>query len=128
MLKLSAAIAAVTLCIGVPITTVRASAAPAAPKRIKVAESVQSKKAIRQIPPKYPKRALMNEQQGFIAFDAVIGTNGHVLSLRPQRKSYNADLVRGARGAVMLWLYEPTLLNGKPVEVETTITVPFKLD
>jgi TonB family protein len=128
MPKLSAAIAAVTLCIGVPITTVRAYAAPAAPQRIKVAADVQNKKAIRQIPPKYPKRALMNEQQGFIVFDAVIGTNGHVLSLRPQSKSYNADLLQAAGGAVMQWLYQPTLLNGKPVEVETTITVPFKLD
>src|SRR5579872_6894086 len=57
-------------------------------------------------------------------------TNGHVLSLRPQSKSYNADLVQAAGGAVKQWLQQPILLNGKPVEVarRSAGSVPLGLD
>jgi outer membrane biosynthesis protein TonB len=33
-----------------------------------------------------------------------------------------------ASEAVRRWRYKPYLLNGKPVEVATTVTVDFKLD
>jgi protein TonB len=36
-------------------------------------------------------------------------------------------LVAAARSAILQWRYRPTLLNGKPVEVVTTITVRFAL-
>jgi len=37
------------------------------------------------------------------------------------------ELANAARGAVSQWRYRPTLLNGVPVEVLTTIEVEFKL-
>jgi periplasmic protein TonB len=36
-------------------------------------------------------------------------------------------LVPAALDAVKQWRYRPFLLNGEPVEVETTITVTFSL-
>jgi protein TonB len=39
----------------------------------------------------------------------------------------DARLVNAALDAVRLWKYQPTLLNGQPVEVVTTITVDFQL-
>jgi TonB family protein len=39
----------------------------------------------------------------------------------------NPELAKAAIEAVKQWRYEPTLLNGEPVEVATTITVHFKL-
>jgi protein TonB len=36
-------------------------------------------------------------------------------------------LVPAALAAVRTWRYKPYLLNGQPVEVETTITVIFTL-
>jgi hypothetical protein len=36
-------------------------------------------------------------------------------------------LVKAALDAVKQWVYQPTLLNGKPVEVDTTISVVFAL-
>jgi len=35
--------------------------------------------------------------------------------------------VKAALDAVRQWRYRPTLLNGEPVEVETSITVIFRL-
>ena len=36
-------------------------------------------------------------------------------------------LARSASDAVRQWKYRPYLLNGEPVEIETQITVNFKL-
>ena len=36
-------------------------------------------------------------------------------------------LAPAAIAAVRQWLYKPFLLNGEPVEVETTVTVTFQL-
>jgi protein TonB len=35
--------------------------------------------------------------------------------------------VQAALDAVRQWRYRPTMLNGEPVEVDTTITVIFQL-
>jgi protein TonB len=37
-------------------------------------------------------------------------------------------LIQAALDAVRQWRYQPTLLNGDPVEVDTTITVIFAVD
>jgi protein TonB len=42
--------------------------------------------------------------------------------------SGNPILGLAARAAVREWRYKPTLLNEQPVEVETIITVNFRLD
>jgi len=39
----------------------------------------------------------------------------------------NPSLVEAAVEAVKQWRYQPTLLNGEPVEVVTTITMNFRL-
>jgi protein TonB len=56
---------------------------------------------------------------------AVIDTNGHITNL--QLVSGHPMLVPAAIAAVKQWRYKPYLLNGQPVEVETTITVIFTL-
>ncbi len=37
------------------------------------------------------------------------------------------DLARSAVEAVSQWRYTPTLLNGEPIEIETTIDVNYSL-
>jgi outer membrane biosynthesis protein TonB len=39
----------------------------------------------------------------------------------------NPGLVKAALDAVRQWTYQPTLLNGQPVEVLTTIDISFQL-
>jgi protein TonB len=56
---------------------------------------------------------------------AIIGKDGSVAEL--QVVSGHPLLVKAAVDAVRQWRYKPTLLNGEPVEVDTTITVSFRL-
>jgi len=56
---------------------------------------------------------------------AIIDKEGAIQDL--QLVSGHPMLVPGAIEAVKQWRYRPYLLNGQPVEVETTITVIFTL-
>ena len=56
---------------------------------------------------------------------AIIAKDGTVTQL--EVISGHPLLVQSALGAVRRWRYQPTLLNGEPVEVDTTITVNFVL-
>ena len=60
---------------------------------------------------------------------AVVGMDGKLLSLQVLNlnSQIHPDLARAAVEAVSQWRYQPKLLNGEPVEVDTFITVNFKL-
>jgi len=57
--------------------------------------------------------------------EAVIGRDGAVQNLR--LVSGHPLLIEAAKKAVARWRYQPTLLNGEPVEVVTEIDVNFTL-
>jgi protein TonB len=57
--------------------------------------------------------------------EAVISKDGSVESLRVVRG--HPLLLQAAIDAVKQWKYRPTMLNGEPVDVVTTITVTFTL-
>jgi periplasmic protein TonB len=61
-----------------------------------------------------------------VLLEAVISTEGNILSLKVVN-SADPDLARAATTAVQQWHYQPTTLNGQPLEVVTTITVDFRL-
>jgi protein TonB len=46
----------------------------------------------------------------------------------PHDNGADPGLIKAAMDAVRQWQYQPTLLNGVPVQVVTTITVAFRLD
>jgi protein TonB len=60
-----------------------------------------------------------------VEFEAVIGKDGTIEELKVLRG--HPLLVKAALDAVRRWRYQPTLLNGEPIEVVTEITVNFKL-
>jgi TonB family protein len=95
------------------------------PHRIRVGGNVQAANLIRKVVPVYPPLAAQARVQGTVRFQAVIGENGAIQNL--QLVSGHPMLVESARQAVSQWLYKPTLLNGQPVEVVTTIDVNFTL-
>jgi len=80
---------------------------------------------IQKIEPQYPPLARAARVQGDVVLSAVIDTNGQITN--PQLVSGHPMLVPAAIAAVKQWRYKPYLLNGQPVEVETTITVIFSL-
>jgi TonB family protein len=100
---------------------------PSAPRRIRVGGLVESAHLIRETHPDYPASCKKQGIEGTVTLQAVIGTNGHILALSPI-SGPDPALIKSAMDAVNQWQYRPTLLNGLPVEVATTIEVTFKLD
>jgi len=98
---------------------------PAAPKRIRVGGQVEAAKVIFGPQPEYPSIAKMARVQGVVRLAAVISENGTIQDLR--LISGPPLLVKSAMDAVSRWRYQPTLLNGDPVQVETEIDVNFTL-
>jgi TonB family protein len=100
--------------------------APAMPGRIHVDGEVQAKQIIDQKLPAYPPEAREAHVQGKILIHAIIGKDG--LVQEAQVTEGVCILAEPALAAARLWRYKPTLLNGEPVEVDTTITVIFSLE
>jgi len=86
---------------------------------------VEAAKAIYRPQPEYPPLARMARVQGTVRLEAVTATDGSVQNLKAL--SGPALLLAAAREAVSRWRYQPTLLNGEPVEVLTEVAVIFRL-
>jgi periplasmic protein TonB len=97
----------------------------ATPTRIKIGGSVQQAKLIRQPHPVYPPLAKQARISGTVHLSAIIAKDGTIQKL--EVISGHPLLVPAALEAVKQWVYQPTLLNGEPVEVQTTIDVNFTL-
>lgn len=96
-----------------------------APKRIRVGGQVQAAKVVDQVRPIYPPLAKQARIQGVVRLEAIISRQGLIENLRVV--SGHPLLIQSALDAVRQWRYQPTLLNGEPVEVVTTIDVVFTL-
>ena len=97
----------------------------ATPKRIRVGGQVESARLIFQPKPEYPPLAKMARIQGTVRLEAIISKDGTIQDLKVI--SGHPLLVKAALEAVQRWRYQPTLLNGDPVEVVTEIDVNFTL-
>jgi protein TonB len=100
-------------------------ASPPPSKQANIGGNLESANLIKRVPPVYPMLAKSMGVQGTVRFRATIGTDGTVHNI--QLVSGNPVLVGAASDAVKKWVYRPTLLNGKPVEVTTQIDVNFSL-
>jgi protein TonB len=104
--------------------------APPPPKpvqqRIRQGGSVQAALLVNKVQPVYPPLARQTRISGTVRLHAIISKNGTVQQL--EVLSGHPLLVRAAMDAVQQWRYKPTLLNGEPVEVDTTIDVIFSLN
>ena len=96
------------------------------PKRIKLGGVVKFAALVHRVEPVYPQIAKNMRVSGTVELMGVIGTDGRMRELRVQ--SGHPLLARAALDAVSQWLYQPTLLNGEPVEVIAPITVTFHLN
>jgi protein TonB len=100
-------------------------AKPVTPQRIRVGGNVQNAKLVRQPKPIYPPLAKQARISGHVMLNAIIGKDGTIHELTVA--SGHPLLVPAAMEAVKQWVYQPTLLNGEPVEVVTQIDVNFTL-
>jgi TonB family protein len=97
------------------------------PTRIRIGGSVEAAKVITKVQPVYPASAKAAGAQGTVVLHAIVSKDGRPLSLQVLNSQINPDLARAAVEAVSQWRYQPTLLNGEPVEVDSTILVNFTL-
>jgi periplasmic protein TonB len=96
---------------------------PAAPQRIRVGGNVEAGARINNVTPEYPAIAKVAHISGTVVLHAIIAKDGTIQEL--SFVSGPPMLVKSAMDAVKQWRYKPYLLNGDPVEVETTINVDF---
>jgi periplasmic protein TonB len=76
--------------------------------------------------PQYPAIGKATHVEGTVELQATISKTGTIENLRVI--SGHPMLRQAAIDAVKTWRYRPYLLNGQPVEVETTVDVIFKLE
>ena len=98
---------------------------PKGPSRVKLGGNVEEAKIISRPQPIYPALARQARITGSVVLHAIIGKDGTVSQL--EVVSGHPLLVQSALDAVKQWRYQPEVLNGDPVEVDTTITVTFQL-
>ena len=98
---------------------------PQAPQRIRVGGQVEAAKLIYGPTPEYPALAKMARISGTVRLEAVIAKDGTIKDLKVL--DGHPLLVKSALSAVQQWRYQPTLLNGQAVEVQTEIDVNFTL-
>jgi TonB family protein len=121
---------------GIGVTELERIPAPLEPPRIeqlahpekrplKLSEGVLQAQLISRVEPRYPRLAVQTRQSGTVVLHAIISRDGRINEL--EVVSGSPFFVQAALDAVRQWRYRPTMLNGEPVEVETTITVQFLL-
>jgi len=95
------------------------------PKQLSIPPDVMARNLLTKTMPVYPPAAKKAKIEGTVALRAVISKDGNVESLRvisgPQK------LQQSALDAVRQWKYKPYLLNGDPIEVETTVNIVYDL-
>jgi protein TonB len=90
------------------------------PDHLRISSGVMAGLLKTKVDPVYPGDV---DAEGTVVLHAIIGKDGHVESL--QAISGPTMLKGAAIDAVKQWTYKPYLLNGEPVEVDTTIVVQF---
>jgi TonB family protein len=96
-----------------------------APVRVNISSGVAQALHLQQPDPEYPPIAKAAHVTGTVVLQAVIGADGHVLSLHVL--SGPAMLFQAAQDSVKKWTYKPYLLNNEPAEVSTTINVVYPM-
>ncbi len=95
------------------------------PERIRVSSGVAEGLLVHKVDPVYPREAIEKKIQGDVVLQVVIDTQGSIATLTTI--SGHPLLADAATEAVRQWHYRPYLLNGVPVQVETTVTVKFHM-
>ena len=95
------------------------------PTRIRIGGNVAAGKLLQQVSPVYPPEAIQNKVSGIVMLPVILDREGRVMQVN--LGSGPPELVEAAINAVRQWRYQPTLLNGDPVEVDTLVSVAFRL-
>jgi TonB family protein len=110
-----------------PISGIVADEPTAKPvlQRMKVSQGLAQGLIIKRVAPEYPRNALLMHIEGAVELAATVSKDGNIKDLKVLKG--DSQLSHAAVQAVKQWKYKPYLLNGEPVEMQTQITIDFKL-
>jgi TonB family protein len=94
-------------------------------QRLTVSQGVSRGLLVKQPQPMYPANARQARIEGAVELLATISKDGNISAVKTL--SGDPQLARAAVDAVKQWKYKPYLLNGEPVEIQTQVTINFKL-
>jgi periplasmic protein TonB len=108
------------------VTTSKQPSAPPPPPVVRpIGGHVKEATLLSSVPPLYPASAKVQQVDGDVKIDALVGVNGRVSSMKVVS---GPTLLRDpAMDAVKHWKYQPATLNGEAVPMHVTVTVQFKL-
>jgi periplasmic protein TonB len=92
---------------------------------LNISQGVSQGLVIKKVSPSYPSTALRMRTEGTVQLLATVSKDGDITHIKVL--SGDPQLTKAATDAVKQWKYKPYLLNGEPVEIQTQITVNFKL-
>jgi TonB family protein len=95
------------------------------PRNVRIAEQVQEQNRIKKVAVPYPEAAKAAKIAGVVKAAITISRDGDVVECNIE--SGNPALRPGVCEAILRWKYRPTLLNGAPVLVNSSVTVTFTL-
>jgi protein TonB len=104
----------------------REDATPPTKERMRVSEMQQMAQLTTRVEPRYPPIAIQIQKEGRVELHALISTEGRIESL--EVISGDPLFIQSALSAVREWRYRPTILNGRPIEIDTHITVIYTLN
>ena len=110
-----------------PLPNLASSDSAVKPKlqTMSVSQGVSQGLLYKKVAPSYPQNALRMHIDGAVELLATISKEGNISHIKVL--SGDAQLAKAASDAVKQWKYKPYLLNGEPVEIQTQVTVNFKL-
>jgi TonB family protein len=97
----------------------------AEPQKLRVSSGVVEGLRTHYVEPEYPQVARISHITGDVVFHVIIDREGNIEELT--LLSGHPILTESAMNAVKQWKYKPYILNGRPVEVETTVTVRYHM-
>jgi TonB family protein len=92
---------------------------------LNISQGVSRGLLIKKVQPTYPRNAMAVRLEGSVELLATISKTGDISHIKVQ--SGDSLLAKAATDAVKQWKYKPYLLNGEPVEIQTQVTINFKL-
>ena len=92
---------------------------------LKVSQGVSLGLLVKKVQPVYPPNALRARIEGDVSLAVTVSKTGDITAIKVTNGS--GMLAQSASDAVKQWKYKPYLLNGEPVEIQTDITVKFRL-
>jgi TonB family protein len=100
-------------------------AVPVALDKIVLSQETMNHLCIKQVPPMYPSSAKASHITGKVVMLVTVGKDGHVLDVKATAGP--AELQRPAIDALRMWEFQPFLVSGEPVNVESTLQIIFSL-